>query len=54
MATRNGEAAKDPQVKVTQPLGLEQKLVAAPLPALRKEIAGLVHPMIDGLIARRP
>src|SRR3954452_20222302 len=33
-------------------LGLEQKLVAVPLPALRKEIAGLVHAMIDGLIAR--
>ena len=33
-------------------LGLEQKLVAVPLPALRKEIAGLVRAMIDGLIAR--
>ncbi|PSO19071.1 TetR/AcrR family transcriptional regulator [Bradyrhizobium sp. MOS003] len=32
-------------------LGLEQKLVAVPLPALRKEIAGLVRAMIDGLIA---
>lgn len=34
-------------------LGLEQKLVAVPLPALRKEIAGLVRAMIDGLIARQ-
>ncbi|MDI3563127.1 TetR/AcrR family transcriptional regulator [Bradyrhizobium sp. Arg816] len=33
-------------------LGLEQRLVAVPLPALRKEIAGLVRAMIDGLIAR--
>lgn len=33
-------------------LGLEQKLVAVPLPALREEIAGLVRAMIDGLIAR--
>ena len=33
-------------------LGLEQKLVAVPLPALRKEIAGLVRAMIDGLISR--
>jgi len=33
-------------------LGLEQKLVAVPLPALRKEIAGLVRAMIDGLIAQ--
>ncbi|WP_354201661.1 TetR/AcrR family transcriptional regulator [Bradyrhizobium sp. JR4.1] len=33
-------------------LGLEQKLVAVPLPALRAEIAGLVRAMIDGLIAR--
>ncbi|MBR0961235.1 TetR/AcrR family transcriptional regulator [Bradyrhizobium japonicum] len=33
-------------------LGLEQKLVAVPLPALRKEIANLVHAMIDGLIGR--
>ncbi|MBH5373122.1 TetR/AcrR family transcriptional regulator [Bradyrhizobium glycinis] len=32
-------------------LGLEQKLVAVPLPALRKEIAGLVRAMIDGLVA---
>ncbi|RXT33583.1 TetR/AcrR family transcriptional regulator [Bradyrhizobium betae] len=31
-------------------LGLEQRLVAVPLPALRKEIAGLVRAMIDGLI----
>jgi AcrR family transcriptional regulator len=35
-------------------LGLEQRLVAVPLPALRKEIAGLVRAMIDGLIAREP
>ncbi|AWL99157.1 TetR/AcrR family transcriptional regulator [Bradyrhizobium amphicarpaeae] len=33
-------------------LGLEQKLVAVPLPALREEISGLVRAMIDGLIAR--
>jgi AcrR family transcriptional regulator len=33
-------------------LGLEQRLVAVPLPALRNEIAGLVRAMIDGLIAR--
>ena len=33
-------------------LGLEQKLVAVPLPALRKEIADLVRATIDGLIAR--
>jgi AcrR family transcriptional regulator len=34
-------------------LGLEQRLVAVPLPALRKEIARLVRAMIDGLIARQ-
>jgi AcrR family transcriptional regulator len=33
-------------------LGLEQRLVAVPLPALRKEIAGLVRAMIDGLAVR--
>ncbi|MBR0708868.1 TetR/AcrR family transcriptional regulator [Bradyrhizobium liaoningense] len=33
-------------------LGLEQRLVAVPLPALRKEIANLVRAMIDGLVAR--
>ena len=33
-------------------LGLEQKLVAVPLPALRNEIAGLVRVMLDGLVAR--
>jgi AcrR family transcriptional regulator len=33
-------------------LGLEQKLVAVPLPALRNEIAGLVGAMLDGLLAR--
>jgi len=33
-------------------LGLEQKLVAVPLPALRNEIAGLVRAMLDGLVAR--
>ena len=33
-------------------LGLEQRLVAVPLPALRKEIADLVRAMTDGLIAR--
>jgi AcrR family transcriptional regulator len=32
-------------------LGLEQKLVAVPLPALRNEIAGLVRAMLDGLVA---
>ncbi|MCK1732615.1 TetR/AcrR family transcriptional regulator [Bradyrhizobium sp. 138] len=32
-------------------LGLEQKLVAVPLPALREEIARLVRAMIDGLVA---
>jgi AcrR family transcriptional regulator len=32
-------------------LGLEQKLVAVPLPALRKEIARLVRAMLDGLVA---
>ncbi|MCK1542727.1 TetR/AcrR family transcriptional regulator [Bradyrhizobium sp. 147] len=32
-------------------LGLEQKLVAVPLPALRKEIAGLVRAMLVGLVA---
>ncbi|WP_259215666.1 TetR/AcrR family transcriptional regulator [Bradyrhizobium centrosematis] len=34
-------------------LGLEQKLVAVPLPLLREEIAGLVRAMVDGLIARQ-
>ncbi|MBR0776315.1 TetR/AcrR family transcriptional regulator [Bradyrhizobium diazoefficiens] len=33
-------------------LGLEQKLVAVPLPALRNEIAGLVRAMLVGMIAR--
>ncbi|MGY8668127.1 WHG domain-containing protein [Bradyrhizobium sp. UFLA05-109] len=33
-------------------LGLEQKLVAVPLPALRREIAALVHATLDGLVAR--
>jgi hypothetical protein len=33
-------------------LGLEQKLVAVPLPALRNEIAGLVRAMLDGMVAR--
>lgn len=33
-------------------LGLEQRLVAVPLPALREEIAGLVRAMIDGLVAQ--
>lgn len=32
-------------------LGLEQKLVAVPLPALRKEIAALVRATLDGLVA---
>jgi hypothetical protein len=34
-------------------LGLEQKLVAVPLPALRNKIAGLVRAMIEGLPARK-
>ncbi|MFB6414873.1 MULTISPECIES: TetR/AcrR family transcriptional regulator [Bradyrhizobium] len=34
-------------------LGLEQKLVAVPLPALREEIARLVRAMIEGLIAHQ-
>jgi len=34
-------------------LGLEQKLVAVPLPALRTEIASLVRAMLDGMIAQR-
>jgi AcrR family transcriptional regulator len=33
-------------------LGLEQKLVAVPLPALRNEIAALVRATLDGLLAR--
>jgi hypothetical protein len=33
-------------------LGLEQKLVAVPINALRTEIATLVRAMIDGLTAR--
>jgi AcrR family transcriptional regulator len=33
-------------------LGLEQKLIAVPLNALRAEIATLVRAMIDGLVAR--
>lgn len=34
-------------------LGLEQKLIAVPLDALRSEIATLVRAMIDGLTAKR-
>jgi AcrR family transcriptional regulator len=34
-------------------LGLEQRLVAVPLPLLRKEIAALVRAMLDGLVARK-
>jgi AcrR family transcriptional regulator len=34
-------------------LGLEQKLIAVPLNALRTEIAMLTRAMIDGLIARK-
>jgi AcrR family transcriptional regulator len=34
-------------------LGLEQKLIAVPINALRTEIATLVRAMIDGLTARR-
>ncbi len=33
-------------------LGLEQKLIAVPLDALRSEIATLVRAMIDGLTAK--
>jgi AcrR family transcriptional regulator len=33
-------------------LGLEQKLVAVPLPALRNEIAALLRATLDGLVAR--
>jgi len=33
-------------------LGLEQKLVAVPLPALRNEIAVLVRAAVEGLVAR--
>ncbi|MBR0717730.1 TetR/AcrR family transcriptional regulator [Bradyrhizobium liaoningense] len=32
-------------------LGLEQKLVAVPLPALRREISALVRATLDGLVA---
>lgn len=32
-------------------LGLEQKLVAVPLPALRKEISALLRATLDGLVA---
>jgi AcrR family transcriptional regulator len=32
-------------------LGLEQKLIAVPLSALRKEIATMVHAMVAGLVA---
>jgi AcrR family transcriptional regulator len=34
-------------------LGLEQKLVAVPLPALRNEIAALVRATLGGLVARQ-
>ncbi len=34
-------------------LGLEQKLIAVPLNALRSEIAMLTRAMIDGLTARK-
>jgi len=34
-------------------LGLEQKLIAVPIKALRSEIARLVQAMIDGLLARK-
>jgi AcrR family transcriptional regulator len=34
-------------------LGLEQKLIAVPIEALRSEIATLVRAMIDGLTAKR-
>ena len=34
-------------------LGLEQKLIAVPIKALRSEIARLVQAMVDGLLARK-
>jgi AcrR family transcriptional regulator len=34
-------------------LGLEQKLIAVPLPALRNEIATLTRAMVDGLTAKK-
>jgi AcrR family transcriptional regulator len=34
-------------------LGLEQKLIAVPLPALRSEITTLTRAMIDGLVAKK-
>ena len=33
-------------------LGLEQKLIAVPVEALRKEIATIVGAMVDGLAAK--
>jgi hypothetical protein len=33
-------------------LGLEQKLIAVPVEALRKEIATIVRAMVDGLTNR--
>ena len=33
-------------------LGLEQKLIAVPVEALRKEIASIVRAMVDGLTAK--
>ena len=33
-------------------LGLEQKLIAVPVAALRKEIATIVRAMVDGLTAK--
>jgi hypothetical protein len=33
-------------------LGLEQKLIAVPIKALRKEIATIVRAMVSGLVAR--
>ena len=34
-------------------LGLEQKLIAVPIEALRSEIATIVRAMVDGLTAKR-
>ena len=34
-------------------LGLEQKLIAVPIEALRREIATIVRAMVDGLTGKR-
>jgi hypothetical protein len=33
-------------------LGLEQKLIAVPIEALRAEIAGIVRAMVDGMTGK--